>query len=182
MSNSILNLFEESEIENINKLIEKLEKSSFDYLKLADGDISIVIGKNGITEASAVSPAKSDMSAITVQAPAAIPQTPAEEVKAEIEPEPVVEAARKDDVKEEEGIYIFRSVTWGLFYAQSEPGAPPYVKVGEKVKKGDTLGILEVMKTFNAISCDVDGEICGIHVVNEQMLEPEMPMFSIKLG
>ena len=63
MSKSILNIFDESEIENINSLIEKLEKSSFDYLRLEDGDLSIVIGKNGITDVSAAAPAKAEAAA-----------------------------------------------------------------------------------------------------------------------
>ena len=181
MSKSILNLFDENEIENISKLIEKLENSSFDYLRLVDGDINIVIGKNGVMETTATSTVKAEEPAKASQTPEEKPLISAEVIKAESAAAPVAEVAQAKSVEEKEGIHIFRATTWGLFYAQSEPGAPPYVKIGDKVTKGDTLGILEIMKTFNAITCDVDGEICEIHVVNEQMLEPEMPMFSIKL-
>jgi acetyl-CoA carboxylase biotin carboxyl carrier protein len=68
-----------------------------------------------------------------------------------------------------------------MYYAQPEPGKPPYVSVGARVKKGDTIGLVEVMKTFNAIPADADGEVVAIHVRDEELLEPGQPLISIRV-
>ena len=102
-----------------------------------------------------------------------VPAAPA--VTAEAEP------ATKPAVIEQEGIVLVKSPNYGLFYAQSEPGAPPYVKIGDTIKAGDTVGLLETMKTFTAISSPADGEVVAIHVKNEEMLEPDQPLVSIKI-
>ncbi|HED23859.1 MAG TPA: acetyl-CoA carboxylase, biotin carboxyl carrier protein, partial [Firmicutes bacterium] len=89
--------------------------------------------------------------------------------------------APADPVVEEAGIEVIKSPSWGLFYAQPEPEAPPYVKVGDPVKAGDTVGLLEIMKTYTALVAEHDGEVVAIHVKNEQQLEPEQPVMSIKI-
>jgi acetyl-CoA carboxylase biotin carboxyl carrier protein len=91
-------------------------------------------------------------------------------------------AAPAEVVTEGEGVFVIKSPSYGLFYAQSEPGAAPYVKLGDSVKAGDTVGLVEIMKTFTAITSDVSGTVVGIHVKNEQMLEPDQPLFSIQVS
>ncbi len=68
----------------------------------------------------------------------------------------------------------------GTFYAQSSPDKPPFVKVGDKVKKGQTICIIEAMKLMNEIESDHDGEIVKILTQNEQMVEYGQPLFLIK--
>jgi len=68
-----------------------------------------------------------------------------------------------------------------MFYTRPDPGSPPYVSVGGFVKKGDTIGLLEIMKTFTAITSDVDGEVIAIHALNEQILSPGTPLVSVKV-
>jgi acetyl-CoA carboxylase biotin carboxyl carrier protein len=86
----------------------------------------------------------------------------------------------KSDVLDMEDVVVVKSPSYGLFYSQPEPGAPPYTTVGAAVKAGDTVGLVEIMKTFNAISSPIDGEVVAIHVRNEEVLEPEQPLVSIK--
>lgn len=59
----------------------------------------------------------------------------------------------------------------GVFYAAPAPDAPPFVKIGDKVKKGDVLCIIEAMKLMNEITAERDGEIADICVKNEQIVE-----------
>ncbi|SKA78095.1 biotin carboxyl carrier protein [Clostridium sp. USBA 49] len=80
--------------------------------------------------------------------------------------------------KKEEG-FIVTSPIVGTFYASSGPGAEPFVKVGSKVKKGDTLCIIEAMKLMNEIESEVDGTVTEILVENEQMVEYGQPLFRI---
>jgi acetyl-CoA carboxylase biotin carboxyl carrier protein len=68
----------------------------------------------------------------------------------------------------------------GTFYAQPSPDKPPFVKVGDKVKKGQTICIIEAMKLMNEIESEQDGEIVKILVNNEDMVEFGQPLFLIK--
>ncbi len=68
----------------------------------------------------------------------------------------------------------------GTFYAQPSPDKPPFVKVGDKVKKGQTLCIIEAMKLMNEIESEHDGEIVKILTKNEDMVEFGQPLFLIK--
>ena len=67
----------------------------------------------------------------------------------------------------------------GTFYASPNPEAPAFVKVGQEVKAGDTLGIIEAMKMFNQIEADVAGTVLAVLVENGQPVEFDEPMFVI---
>jgi acetyl-CoA carboxylase biotin carboxyl carrier protein len=69
----------------------------------------------------------------------------------------------------------------GTFYASPTPSEPVFVKVGDRVKKGQVLGIVEAMKIMNEVESDVDGEIKSIHVENESLVEYGQAMFTIKI-
>ncbi len=68
----------------------------------------------------------------------------------------------------------------GTFYCAPSEGADPYVKVGDVVKKGQVLGIVEAMKLMNEIESEFDGEVVEILVENEQMVEYGQPLFVIR--
>ncbi len=68
----------------------------------------------------------------------------------------------------------------GTFYAQPSPDKPPFVKVGDRVKKGQTICIIEAMKLMNEIESEHDGEIVKILTKNEDMVEFGQPLFLIK--
>lgn len=67
----------------------------------------------------------------------------------------------------------------GTYYEAATPDADPFVSVGSKVKKGDTLCIIEAMKLMNEIEADADGEIAEILVKNEEGVEYGQPLFRI---
>ena len=68
----------------------------------------------------------------------------------------------------------------GTFYSKSSPTSEPFIKVGSKVKKGDTLCIIEAMKLMNEIESEFDGEVVEILVKDEEMVEYGKPLFVIK--
>jgi acetyl-CoA carboxylase biotin carboxyl carrier protein len=68
----------------------------------------------------------------------------------------------------------------GTFYSSSSPDKPVFVKVGDKVKKGQTICIIEAMKLMNEIESEHDGEIVKILINNEEMVEFGQPLFLIK--
>jgi len=182
MSKNILGIFNGGDIQDISALVDKLEKSSFDYMKLEGDGISIIIGKNGAGEV----PAAVAAPVVTVTQS---PPAPAQARQAADAPAPAADEALAPDTAapgpidlEQQGVVVVRSPNYGLFYAQSEPGAPPYVKIGDCVKAGDTVGLLETMKTFTAISSPADGEVAAIFVKNEEVLEPDQPLISIRVS
>lgn len=68
----------------------------------------------------------------------------------------------------------------GTFYAAASPESAPFVKVGDRVTKGQVLGIVEAMKLMNEIESEFDGTVREILVKNEQMVEFGQPMFVIE--
>ena len=68
----------------------------------------------------------------------------------------------------------------GVFYAAASPDEEPFVSVGDKVKKGDVLCIIEAMKLMNEITADSDGEIVQVCAENEQVVEYGQTLFVIK--
>ena len=75
---------------------------------------------------------------------------------------------------------VVKSPLVGTYYAASSPENPPFVKVGDKVSKGQVLGIVEAMKLMNEIESEFDGTVKEILVENEQMVEFGQPMFVIE--
>jgi acetyl-CoA carboxylase biotin carboxyl carrier protein len=68
----------------------------------------------------------------------------------------------------------------GTFYSQASPEKPAFVKVGDKVKKGQTLCIIEAMKLMNEIESEYDGEVVQILIDNEEMVQFGQPLFVIR--
>lgn len=75
---------------------------------------------------------------------------------------------------------VVKSPLVGVFYCSASPDAEPFVKVGDKVSKGQVLGIIEAMKLMNDIESEFDGEIVEILVNNKDMVEYDQPLFKIK--
>jgi acetyl-CoA carboxylase biotin carboxyl carrier protein len=90
------------------------------------------------------------------------------------------ENVKVEEVKVDENLHIVKSPILGTFYATPSPDAQPYVKVGDKVKKGDVLCIVEAMKLMNEINSDEDGEIVEILIENQNIVEYGQPLFKIR--
>ncbi len=75
--------------------------------------------------------------------------------------------------------HVLKAPMVGTFYASTTPGAPALASVGQQVKVGDTLGVIEAMKMFNQIEAEVAGTVKAILVENGQAVEFDEPMFVI---
>jgi acetyl-CoA carboxylase biotin carboxyl carrier protein len=93
-------------------------------------------------------------------------------------PAPV--AAPVKAVASDAGLHVVKSPFVGTFYASPSPGKPNYTKIGDKVKTGQPLCVLEAMKIMNEIDSDINGEIVEICVDNESLVEYGQPLFKIK--
>ncbi len=83
-------------------------------------------------------------------------------------------------VNTDAGLHLIKSPFVGTFYGAPSPGKPPYVKVGDKVKVGQTLCILEAMKIMNEIDADVNGEVVEVCVDTESLVEFGQTLIKIR--
>ena len=94
-----------------------------------------------------------------------------------------VKVEELQDIKDvNENLYIVKSPIVGTFYAASAPDKEPFVKVGNKVKKGDTLCIIEAMKLMNEVESEVDGEVVEVCCKDGDMMEFESAIFKIRIN
>jgi acetyl-CoA carboxylase biotin carboxyl carrier protein len=148
------------DLRKIKKLIDLLEESNLAELEIKEGEEVVRLSrvpKGTVT----VAPAPV-MAAAPVAAPPAAP---------------VVEAAPAAPALP--AGHVLKAPMVGTFYASSTPGAAPFVKIGQQVKAGETIGIIEAMKMFNQIEAEVSGTVQAILVENGQPVEFDEPMFVI---
>lgn len=81
-----------------------------------------------------------------------------------------------------EDVVTIQSPLVGVVYLKPSPDKAPFKQVGDKVKKGEVVCIIEAMKVMNEITSDVDGEIVEINVSNEEMVEYNQVLFTVKEG
>jgi len=143
----------------IRELMRFFDKSDITKLKIKEGEFSIELQKGfegGVSYTPVVSSAP-QMVASAV-APAAAPATPA---------------------VYKEGTFI-KSPMVGTFYKCPSPGAPVFASVGQVIKKGQPIGIIEAMKIMNEIEAEFDCKIVEILVEDGQPVEFDMPLFSVE--
>jgi acetyl-CoA carboxylase biotin carboxyl carrier protein len=151
------------DIRKVKKLIELLEESGVAEIEIKEGEESVRISRfTGSQVAITAAPA-------AVQAPAAPVAQPSPEAQ------PADEAAGNVPSG-----HVVRSPMVGTFYRAPSPGAKPFVEVGDRVKAGDTLCIIEAMKMMNQIEADKGGVIKAILVENAQPVEFDEPLFVIE--
>ncbi|AHM57370.1 hypothetical protein EAL2_c20890 [Peptoclostridium acidaminophilum DSM 3953] len=151
------------DIKDIKELIHALDASGVQKFEMEEGNFKIKISKTA--EAAP---------AVVYNAPEAPRAAAAAPVAVSPAPAAIVEAAPAED------LYIVKSPIVGTFYGSSSPGTPAFVKVGDKVAKGDTLCIIEAMKIMNEIESEEAGEIVEILVVNEDIVEYGQPLMKIR--
>lgn len=149
------------DIRKVKKLIELLEESGIDELEIKEGEESVCISRHSKTPAQQYY-APAPMAA-PVAAPAAAPAAAAPAAPAA----PVLNGT------------VARSPMVGTFYRKSSPSSPSFVEVGQSVKKGDTLCIVEAMKMMNHIEAETSGVIESILVEDGQPVEYDQPLFTI---
>jgi len=156
------------DIRKVKKLIELLEESGIAEIEITEGEEAVRISRYPAN----MMVAPPQMAQYPVQQTA--PAYPAPEPAAAAA-EPSAAPAREP---EEEG-HVVTSPMVGTFYAAPAPGASPFVQIGDRVKAGDTLCIVEAMKMMNPIEADVDGVVKSIRVQNGEPVEYGQMLFVI---
>ena len=156
------------DLRKIKALIELLEKSSLSELEIKEGEETVRLARHSTSAAPAP---------VVHHVPAPAPAAEAPRAAAPV-PGPSAESVGKSTKSAVDG-HAVRSPMVGTFYSAPSPDAAPYVKVGQTVKAGDTLGIIEAMKMFNPIEADVSGTVTAILVEAGQAVEFDEVMFII---
>ena len=135
---------------SINLLIKKLKDENLGSLKFSNKTISIEISNNSGSVQISQSPISSQSQNVS--------NTP---------------------TSESSSMQSIDSPMVGIIYLTPKPSSPPFVKSGQKIKKGDTICLIEAMKTFNEIKSDKDGVVKSILVKNGEAVEFGQPLFEI---
>ena len=135
---------------SINLLIKKLKDENLGSLKFSNKTLSIEISNNSGSVQIAQSPISS-------------------------QPQNVSNALTNESTN----MQSIDSPMVGIIYLTPKPSSPPFVKSGQKIKKGDTICLIEAMKTFNEIKSDKDGVVKSILVKNGEAVEFGQPLFEI---
>ena len=150
------------DIRKVKKLIELLEESGIDELEIREGEESVRISRHSKQPAYAPQPVYA-----AAPAPAAAPVAAAAPAEAGAPAAPKLNGT------------VVRSPMVGTFYRAASPTSGNFVEVGQSVKKGDILCIVEAMKMMNHIEAEASGVIESILVDNNQPVEYDQPLFTI---
>jgi acetyl-CoA carboxylase biotin carboxyl carrier protein len=145
------------DIEAIKALAAILVQNNLTTLEVWDGETKIKLGKNGPAN-EAITPKAND-----IPAPGAS----------------LAQLAADQQAVDFNKLIEVKSPIVGIFYSAATPDADPFVTIGSKVKKGDTLCLIEAMKLMNEITADTDGEIVDICIKNGDIAEYGQVLFKI---
>lgn len=153
------------DIKKLKKLIELLEESKLSELEIHEGDYSVRLNKGHSHNIAAPIPNYTNYQ-----------QPINNQVNA------IAENLSASNVNESQKIsgHCIKSPMVGTFYRAPSPEAKNFVEVGDTVKKGDTLGMIEAMKMFNQIEADKSGVVKAIEAENAQPVEYDQPLFIIE--
>ena len=156
------------DLDEIKQILELMREHDLAEFELERDSSKVRLRKHSTTpQFVATAPAGQHLTyAPAVQAPAAaVPATG----------EPVLTAASEDV-----DLAIVKSPIVGTFYRSSEPGAQPFADVGQQVRKGQVLCIIEAMKLMNEINAECDGEVVKVYVENGQAVQYGERLFAVK--
>jgi len=150
------------DIRKVKKLIELLEESNIDEIEIKEGEESVRISRNSAQAMTLAASALPAYAAPPPPPPVAAAPAPA------LAPEPAASSG-----------HVVNSPMVGTFYRSPSPASPSFIEVGQTVKVGDVVCIVEAMKMMNQIEADKAGTIEAILVENGEPVEFDQPLFSI---
>ena len=154
------------DLRKIKKLMELLEESGIAEIEVKEGEESIKLSRNISSSTNMQVPQ-------IIQQPVQTSQPPGNQQASDMGVNAV------DNLKKEKRNTV-NSPMVGTFYASASPESKPFVTIGQSVKKGDTLCILEAMKMMNQVQAESDGKIVEILVDNAEPVEFDQPLFVLE--
>jgi acetyl-CoA carboxylase biotin carboxyl carrier protein len=157
------------DLRKIKKLIDLLEESNLAEIEIKEGEESVRLAR--VPKGGYAPPA--------APAPVVHPAAPAAPVMPMHSPSEAATGGSHKPHAELPAGHVVRAPMVGTFYASPSPDKPAFVSVGQAVKAGETLGIIEAMKMFNPIEADVSGTVLAIQCESGQPVEFDQPLFVI---
>ncbi|MEM7763501.1 MAG: acetyl-CoA carboxylase biotin carboxyl carrier protein [Pseudomonadota bacterium] len=154
------------DIRKVKKLIELLEESGIAEIEITEGDDAVRISRYAAAGAAPLPP-QQVYAPPAAAAPAAAPAAPA--------PAPATDTGSDA----EESGHVVASPMVGTYYSAAAPGSAPFIQIGDRVKAGDTICIVEAMKMMNQIESDADGIVKSIRVQNGEPVEYGQALITI---
>jgi len=156
-------------LDDIKQILDLVREHELAELEIEKDGLKIRIRKSGDHHIALMPPAVSAVAAVPAAPPPAAPASgpaaaPAAESGAGV------------------SLAVIKSPIVGTFYRSSEPGARPFVEVGDTVKKGQVLCIIEAMKLMNEIESDCDGEVAAVYADNGRPVQFGDRLFAVKVA
>lgn len=174
------------DFQDVLALVELIKASSnFSEIRLRSGDVEIELRRNGGAALEAVPANRTIASSPAAPSEAALasrdlaPVATAPKLAPQAAATPVAAPVEKTRTARREGATIIKSPMVGTVYHAPEPGAAPFVKVGQPVSPGDQICIVEVMKLMNSIHADAHGVVTEILVADGESVEYGQELFVI---
>ena len=164
--------------DDVLEILNLIEKSGFDFLQLQMGDLKLVVSKGGYMGGAAVVAASSDHPPLADAAASIEPAPKARE--AEVKPQVDQPQPKPKAAVVREGTLPIAAPMVGTFYITPEPGAAPFVEVGGHIDEDTTVGLIEIMKVFNAVRSGVRGIVVEICVQGGQFVEYGQMLMLVK--
>jgi acetyl-CoA carboxylase biotin carboxyl carrier protein len=160
------------DLDDIRRILDLVKEHDLSELELEVDSLKIKVRKSGgmhVVHAPALAPYP-PLPSVALAGAAAAPR--AVESRADASAAVAVDA----------DLAMVTSPIVGTFYRAPEPGAPPFVEKGARVKKGQVLCIIEAMKLMNEIECDHDGEVVAVYAENNQPVQYGERLFAVRVS
>lgn len=161
------------EFKQIQELIKAINKSNISELSVEEGDFKITI-----KQAQTIS--ETQFVAVQAPMPQMLPQAVPQTAALPAAPAPAAQAAPAAAPAANDKLITIKSPMIGTFYRSPSPDKPSFVNVGDDIKQGDVLCIVEAMKLFNEIESEVSGKIVKVLIDDASPVEYDQPLFLVE--
>ena len=160
------------DLKELKEILQILEEKEITEFELEEEGMKLRIRKAGPAPSNYIAPPGA-LSPVIHTVPHSAALAPRASAPSAPEPPPAAPEA-------EAGLTVVKSPIVGTFYRMADPNAPPFVNVGERIRVGQVLCIIEAMKLMNEIEAEVAGEIVRIHHESGQPVQYGEPLFTIR--
>lgn len=157
------------DLSQISEILSFMEQHSLDEFEYQNSTVHIRLRK---ASSHIVQPSRASQSAPEIFSAALAAPSAAAAPASAVPQDPSAPESTAD-------LHVIKSPIVGTFYSSPTPGAPPFMRVGDQVKAGQVLCIIEAMKLMNEIESDVGGQVMRVFVENGQPVEYGEPLFAI---